>query len=81
MTWQALVSVDQTAGCVFLIILSLSLLWVYVSMMRGKTEQPNFNILYQTSEVGNKRAQKNKGRRKYVSLFGCGLIGMVVFCC
>lgn len=62
MSW---LSLDPTTLCVLLLVLALSGLWVYVTVVKGSTKQPNFNVLHEP--VTKKAPTKNKGKRKQVS--------------
>ncbi len=60
----------QATLCVFLIVISVSILWIYVTIIRGKAVEPNFDVLYEksgTHTTGSKKSLKNKTKSKHVS--------------
>lgn len=69
-----LASVDPTAVCITLLIVALTLLWVYVSMTGTRKEQPNLSALYEQTplrpNVGGQsrtpKVTKGKGKSKQV---------------
>lgn len=65
--------VDPTTVCVLLLILALSGLWAYVTVVKNHSPEPNFDMLH---EQASKKVPvaKNKGKRKQVSLFTVGII-------
>ena len=69
-TWvEVFFTFDQTTICVFLILLSVSILWIYVTVFRGKVE-PNFDVLYEKPTQpasGSKKSLKAKVKGKLVS--------------
>jgi len=63
-------SSNQTTICVVLIILSVSILWIYVTVSRGKVAEPNFDVLYEKpgqQSAGSKKPLKTKVKGKQVS--------------
>lgn len=77
MCWLTL---DLTAVCVLFLILTLSGLWGYAMVVRASTQLPNFTSVLQevsqkasngqTAQTGNKKAPKNKGKKKQVCCYG-----------
>ena len=65
--------VDPTTVCVLLLVLALSGLWVYVTVVKSNSPQPNFEVLHEQASKKVPGA-KNKGKRKQVSLFTVGII-------
>ena len=73
-------SLDPTAVCITLLIVTLTLLWFYVSMTGARREQPNLSALYeqtslrpssaasgQSSRSPRAAPTKGKGKSKQVS--------------
>ena len=72
-------SSNQTTICVILIILSVSILWIYVTVSRGKVVEPNFDVLYEKPSqqaAGSKKALKTKVKGKQVSEIETCCIGV-----
>lgn len=71
MDW--LMNLDPTAVCVTLLVVGLTLLWVYVSMSGTRREQPNLSALYEQTPLRpsagqskNHRQTKGKAKGKQV---------------
>ena len=74
-----LTSLDPTAVCITLLVVALTLLWLYVSMTGARREQPNLSALYeqtslrpssstsgQSSRSPRAASAKGKGKSKQV---------------
>lgn len=74
MCWLAL---DPTSACVVVLIITLLVLWAYVTISKERTRLPNLtSVLHEVSQksnngqTGNKKASKNKWKRKQVRCYG-----------
>ena len=66
-------NLDPTAVCVTLLVVGITLLWLYVSMSGGRREQPNLSALYEQTplrpnagQFKNHRQIKGKAKGKQV---------------
>ena len=58
-----LTSLDPTAVCITLLVVALTLLWLYVSMTGARREQPNLSALYEQTSLRPSSAASGQSSR------------------